>query len=87
MTSKEKAPSYGEWVKDRQFSTNELRARASAYHDSARADMKGFWTWFRDISFELNNVFHALEWVDGEVSLSSPFSNNSLYSSLHACIC
>lgn len=62
--SKEKVPTYEEWVKERQDFTNECRARASAYHDSARPVMKGFWTWLRDAFLELNHAFHALEWVD-----------------------
>jgi hypothetical protein len=65
MAKEGEVPSYQEWLKTRQHSTNENRARADAYHDSAKKEDKWLWTWFRDSFLELNAIYKALEWADG----------------------
>ena len=63
--AKNETPTFEEWVKERQLVCNENRARAQAYYDSSkRPEEKDYWTWMRDAFLELNNAFHALEWVN-----------------------
>jgi hypothetical protein len=63
--AKNEAPTFDEWVKERQAVANENRARAQAYYDATqKPEEKAYWTWMRDAFFELTNAFHALEWVN-----------------------
>jgi hypothetical protein len=63
MTNNE-APTFQQWVKQRQAAANENRARAQAYYDAAKPEDQAFWAWFRDAFLEITNAFHALEWVE-----------------------
>jgi hypothetical protein len=62
--AKSEAPTFQQWIKERQASANENRARAQAYYDAAKPEEKPLWTWIRDTFLELTNAFHALEWVE-----------------------
>jgi len=59
----DKVPTYEEWLKERQNSTNENRARAEAYRDTALPKDKGLWTWFLAIYQEINMAYNALSWA------------------------
>ena len=66
MNSKEKQPTFEEWLKKRQQLTKTNEIRASAFYDTAYAVEKDRWTWVRDSYAELHDLYLALESINEE---------------------
>jgi len=56
----DKQPTFEEWLAERKVFTNENRARAQAYHDSALSADQSYWKWIVLNWQELNSIYTAL---------------------------